>query len=64
MFVETEKEARSRLELHKKASSTNAPTTAAPKGPRFAKTKGTKPKPKPDASGLLSEIDEMNQNIQ
>ena len=64
MFIETEKEARSRLELHKKASSTTAPTTAAPKGAKFAKVKGIKTKPKPDASPLLSEIDEMNRNIQ
>ena len=64
VFVETEKEARVRLELPRKASTTEAPTTGAPKGPRFAKTKSRKTKSKPDTSGLLSEIDEMNRNIQ
>lgn len=60
MFEELEKETRTRLDLQRKATVTNAPVTATPKGPKFPKTKTTRTKPKPKTGGLLKEIDDMN----
>lgn len=53
---------RKRLELHKKATTTEAPTTSAPKGPKFPKTKTSRQRQKPKTSGLLNEIDAMNKD--
>lgn len=64
IFKETEAEARKRLELHRKAASTSAPTTKAPRGPRFAKTRTSRQRKKPETSPLLSDIDEMNREPQ
>jgi hypothetical protein len=62
IFEETEKETRKRLELQKKAgTSTDAPTTSAPKGPRFPKTKSSRNRQKPNTSPLLEDIDKMNE---
>jgi len=64
IFDEVEKETRKRLELHKKAGATSAPTTDAPKNtPRFPKTKSSRRRQKPNTSHLLSEIDKMNEVI-
>ena len=63
IFTETEKETRKRLELQKKAGATSAPTTSAPKGPRFPKTKTSRSRQKPNTSHLLSEIDKMNETL-
>ena len=60
IFNEVEKETRERLELQKKAGATSAPTTSAPKGPKFAKTKSSRSRQKPNTSPLLEDIDEMN----
>lgn len=62
-FEETEKETRNRLELYKKAVSTEAPTTKAPRGPVFPKTKTSRQRKKPETSSLLAEIDEMNKDL-
>lgn len=67
MFTEVGKEARKRLELHRKAASTKAPvteapTTKAPRGPHFPKTKTSRQRQKPKTSAILSEIDEMNRD--
>lgn len=64
IFNEVETETRKRLELHKKAASTKAPTTRAPRGPNFPKTKTSRQRQKPKTSALLSEIDEMNKEPQ
>jgi hypothetical protein len=61
VFSETEKETRKRLELQKKTGATSAPTTSAPKGPRFPKTKTSRGRQKPETSPLLEDIDKMNE---
>lgn len=61
VFSETEKEARKRLGLQKKTGATSAPTTFAPKGPRFPKTKTSRGRQKPETSPLLEDIDKMNE---
>lgn len=60
-FSEVEKETRKRLELQKKTGATSAPTTSAPKGPRFPKTKTSRGRQKPETSPLLEDIDKMNE---
>ena len=64
IFKETETETRKRLELHRKATSTDAPTTKAPRDPVFPKTKTSRQRRAPKTSPLLSEIDEMNKESQ
>ena len=62
IFEETEKETRNRLELQKKAGATSAPTTDAPKKPRFPGTKSSRSsRQKPNTSPLLEDIDKMNE---
>ena len=63
IFSEVEVETRKRLELHKKAGATSAPTTDAPKGPRFPKTKSSRSRQKPNTSPLLDDIDKMNETL-
>ena len=61
IFGEVEKETRKRLELQKKTGATSAPSTDAPKGPRFPKTKTSRSRQKPNTSPLLEDIDKMNE---
>ena len=63
VFGEVEKETRKKLELHKKAGVTSAPTADAPKGPRFPKTKSSRDRQKPNTSRLLDDIDKMNETL-
>ena len=63
IFEETERETRKRLELHRKARATSAPSTDAPKGPRFPKTKSSRSRQKPNTSPLLEDIDKMNEAL-
>jgi len=60
ILEETEREARKRLELHKRTDVTSAPTTSAPASPKFPKTGTSRQRQKPKTSKLLDEIDAMN----